>query len=382
MLPEGRKGRPMTLDDGEKEPVSDYQRLASPRRRPPPGSPPGTLVPTADSPPPVLSATTYGPDVYDEHPLKEVEHLGSYFGTAPVTWIDVQGLGDIGVLRRLAGVIGLHSLALEDVVHLHQRAKTEIYEDHLFIVIRLPHAEEGFETEQVSMVLGPDYLVTFQERPGDSFAPVRERLRKRGRIREFGADYLAYALIDALVDSYFPILEDYGERVEALELEVTERPTQDTLSTLHGLKRELLMVRRAIWPLREMTNALLREETPFVDRSTRIYLRDCYDHAVQLMDMLEVYRDISSSLVDIYLSAMSQKTNEIMKVLTIIATIFIPLGFIAGLYGMNFDRVSPYNMPELGWRFGYPLVLLVMAAVAGGLLYFFRRRGWLGGGRR
>jgi magnesium transporter len=230
-------------------------------------------------------------------------------------------------------------------------------------------------------VLGENFVLTFQEGGGDCFDPVRKRLRrKRGRIRDVGADYLAYALLDAVIDGFYPVLEDCGERLGVLEDEIIGAPSGAAVTDVHDLKHDLLTLRRAIWPQREMINTLLRDESELVSAATRIYLRDCYDHAVQLMDIVETYREIASALVDVYLSSVSARLNEIMKVLTIIATIFIPLSFIASVYGMNFDRnASPLNMPELGWRYGYVFSLALMLAIALGLLYYFRRRGWLGG---
>jgi magnesium transporter len=269
---------------------------------------------------------------------------------------------------------------LEDVVNTHQRAKLEEYDDHLFVVLRVPLEFADFRSEQLTLFLGGDYLLSFQEKPSAILDPVRARLRAgRGRIRNSGPDYLAYAIIDVCLDAYFPVLERCGERVEALEQAVLEQPDDRVIAGIHAVKRELLAIRRALWPQREMLNGLIRDESPLISERTRVYLRDCYDHVIQLIDLVETYREIASSLVDIYLSSVSSRLNEVMKVLTIIATIFIPLGFIASLYGMNFDRaVSPLNMPELGWYFGYPLVLLIMCATVFGLLYYFRRRGWLG----
>jgi magnesium transporter len=231
------------------------------------------------------------------------------------------------------------------------------------------------------MFLGANFLLTFQERTGDCFDLVRDRIRRRrGHIRERKADYLAYALLDAVIDGYFPVLEACGERLESLEDAVLDKPSGEQSAQIHEMKRDLLTLRRAIWPQREMINALTRDSSAHVSDQTRVYLRDCYDHTIQLMDMLETYREIASGLVDVYLSSVSARMNEIMKLLTIIATIFIPLGFIAGLYGMNFDTgVSPWNMPELSWRWGYPFALGLMAVVAIGLLLFFRKRGWIGG---
>jgi magnesium transporter len=236
------------------------------------------------------------------------------------------------------------------------------------------------ESEQMSLFLGKDFLLTFQERPGDGFEPIRERIRRnRGRIRQSKADYLAYALIDATVDTYFPILEAYGEAVDELEAAVLASPQRDLIPRIHELKMDLLSLRRIVWPQRDMVNSLIREVSPLIEAHTRVYLRDCSDHAVQLLEILETYREIASGLVEVYLSGVSWRTNEIMKVLTIIATIFIPLGFVASVYGMNFDRtVSPWNMPELGWRWGYPMALGLMAAIAAGLMVYFRVRGWVG----
>ncbi|MEC9339908.1 MAG: magnesium/cobalt transporter CorA, partial [Pseudomonadota bacterium] len=227
---------------------------------------------------------------------------------------------------------------------------------------------------------GEGFLLTFQERAGDCFDPVRERIRRRhSQLRERGADYLTYALLDAVVDSGFPVLEACGERLEVLEAAVSSGSRDVQVTDIHRIKRELLDLRRTVWPQREMVSALAREPTAYISDQTRIYLRDCYDHTVQLMDLLETYREIASSLIDLYLSSVNARMNEIMKVLTIIATLFMPLSFVASLYGMNFDRtVSPWNMPELGWALGYPFILVLMLAMAFGMLWFFLRRGWIG----
>ncbi len=272
--------------------------------------------------------------------------------------------------------------ALEDVVNVHQRPKVEEYEDHSFIVTRMIQSDQAPTTEQVSMFLGERFLLTFQEQPGDCFNLVRDRLRKhRGQIRERKADYLVYALLDAVIDGYFPVFEDFGERLETLENLVMGQPSRDLVAQIHGMKRNLLALRRAIWPQREMVNALMRESLTHISDETRPYLRDCYDHTIQLMDVVETYREIASGLADVYLSSTSARMNEVMKVLTIIATIFMPLGFIASLYGMNFDaKASPWNMPELEWYWGYPFALVLMSVVALGFLAYFRRKGWIGGG--
>ena len=232
------------------------------------------------------------------------------------------------------------------------------------------------------MVLGEGWVLTFQERAGDCFEPVRERLRHgKGRIRQTGADYLAYALLDAAIDGYFPLLETMGEAIETLEDSVVTDPDRRQVEQLHHIKRDLLVLRRAIWPLRELLGALLRDETSVITPATRPYLRDTYDHTVQLMDIVETYREIASGLLDVYLSSQSARLNEVMKVLTIIATIFMPMSFVASLYGMNFDTTHPFNMPELSWPFGYAFALFIMATIATGLLWWFKRKGWLGDGR-
>jgi magnesium transporter len=325
---------------------------------------------------------------YEGHRL--VEHHGATLADIerraaglPKIWIDVQGLADLELIRGLGERYGLHPLTVADVVHVHQRPKLENHENHLFIVLRLPHREDALLTEQLSIVLGPDFVLTFQEYPGDCFDPVRERLRRpASALRERGVDYLTYALIDALVDSYFPILEGYGELIEALEEEVIARPEPARVLRIQRLRRELLEIRRALWPQRDVLSALMREDTPCIAPGTRVFLRDCADHTAQLLDMVEIHREVTSGLLDLHLSSLSTRMNEVMKVLTIIATIFIPLGFIAGLYGMNFDpQISPFNMPELDWRFGYPFALALMLAVALGMLAYFWRKGWIGGRR-
>lgn len=353
------------------------------RRRVPPGAPPGTLLADPDAVAPEVRLIAYGPDGLEEREIAAVEELEATPGALPVTWINVDGLADLALIKALGELFGLHRLALEDVVNVHQRPKVEEYEHHAFVVTRMIQSAAAPTGEQISMFLGDRFVLTFQERAGDCFEPVCERIREhRGQIRERGADYLAYALLDAVIDSCFPVLEEYGERIEALEAAVMTAPGEHHVPEIHAVKRELLGLRRTIWPQREMLSALARDSTAYISEPTQIYLRDCYDHTVQLMDLLESYREITSSLIDVYLSSVSARMNGIMKVLTIIATIFIPLGFIAGVYGMNFDRdVSPWNMPELGWVLGYPFALALMLLTALGLLGFFYRRNWLGGRR-
>jgi magnesium transporter len=339
------------------------------------------LIVDPESPHPVIRVFAYGPDEVVEQEISEPQRVRDFLDKWPVLWVDVEGLGDVETIRALGEIFGLHRLALEDVLNVHQRPKIEQYGNYCFIVTRMVSLGEHLETEQLNIFLGQNFVLTFQEgRPGDCLDLIRERIRqKRGRIREAGLDYLAYALLDAVIDCYFPILEEYGERLEAFEDAILTSPNSDTIARIHEVKRNLLTLRRALWPQREIFNSLLREETPFVIHETRLYLRDCYDHVSQLIDLIETYRELGSDLTDVYLSSISNRTNEIMRVLTVIATIFIPLTFIAGVYGMNFNpSVSPWNMPELNWYWGYPFALLLMLIVTVGQLIFFRRRGWLG----
>ncbi len=358
-----------------------------PRRRTAPGSPPGTLVVDPQAPAPRMQVFCYGADAFREVPEASLDDVA-----APVEgrtlWLNVDGLGHADTLKRIGERFGLHPLALEDVVNVHQRPKFEAYDDQLFLIVRVPLApadavapgQIGLHTEQVAICLGRAQVVTFQESAGDAFEPVRHRLRTASSaLRRRGADYLAYALLDAAIDAYFPLLEAFGERLESLESEVVERPQREHATRIHDLKRDLLTVRRAVWPMRDLLAAMLRDDTPLIDEHTRVYLRDCLDHTIQLIDIIETYREIASGLVDIHLASVSNRMNEVMKVLTIIATIFIPLTFVAGIYGMNFDPgAGPWSMPELGWRYGYPAVMALMLTVAVGLVLWFRRLGWIG----
>jgi magnesium transporter len=356
------------------------------RKRPPPGSSPGTLEIDPAQPAPQMRLIAYGPDLYEERPVtgaaELVEPLKS--GKFPVVWLDVDGLGDASIIEAIGQVVGLHRLSLADVVNTLQRPKVEDFGTYLFAVLRMPTAANGaeFDTEQVSLVLGPNFVLTFQERskPGDCFGPVRDRLRQsKGKIRSRGPDYLAYAVIDAAVDAYFPILEDMGERLDTMEECVLEGIDRSAMQQLHRMRRQLLTVRRATWPLREAVAVLHREHLPLIKDETRIYFRDCYDHTVQIIDLLETYRELGAGLMEVYLSTVSNRMNQIMKVLTIITTIFIPLTFIAGIYGMNFQPdAGPLNMPELRWKYGYVTVLGVMLLIAVIMVIAFRRRGWIG----
>ena len=350
------------------------------RRRTPIGAAPGTLNVDPHGQQPIIRVMAYDSERFAEQEIDDPEQARSFLNQWPVTWINVDGLGDAKTIRALGEIFGLHRLALEDVTSPHQRAKVEQYGEDIFIVARMPSLAEGLGTEQVSFFLGKNFLVSFQEKVGDCFDPVRDRIRHaRGRVRQAGADYLAYALFDAIVDAYFPIVEEYGEKVEAVEDQVMANPGRQVAGRIHQIKRDLIVLRRAVWPLREGANSLCRDTATIITNETRIYLRDCYDHTIQIMDLVEGHREAASDLMNLYLTCISNRMNEVMKVLTIIATIFIPLTFIAGIYGMNFDpKESPLSMPELKWYWGYPCCLAVMAVVAIALLAFFQRKGWLG----
>ncbi|MBW4446369.1 MAG: magnesium/cobalt transporter CorA [Spirirestis rafaelensis WJT71-NPBG6] len=342
-----------------------------------PGDMPGTLIVDADAPPPIIFLIDYNQTKVTRKQLNTPEECTPYLDRESVSWVDVQGLGSADILHRLGKVFDLHPLVLEDVVNVPERPKIEDYDDQLVIISRMVVPKErvcGFYSEQVSLVLGKHYLLTVQEEPEhDCLEGVRSRIQKgKGLIRSSGADYLAYALLDAIIDGFFPVLELYGDRIEELEEEVIIKPTPKTLQKIYKIKRELLQLRRAIWPQRDAINSLIREGNDLISEEVRIYLRDCYDHAVQVMDMVETYRELASGLMDVYLSAVSNRMNEVMKLLTVVSAIFIPLTFIAGVYGMNFEY-----MPELKWHWGYWVCWAVMIAIALGLIFFFWRKGWL-----
>ena len=347
-----------------------------------PGSLPGTIAIKAQAKHPEIVLIDYNQDQFTYLSDLTPEDCAAHLDTESVSWVDLSGLGHEQTLQQLSKVFNLHPLVLENIVNVPQRPKIEDYQDQLVIITQmvvLKAKEQGFWLEQVSFVLGEHYLLTVQEEPErDCFEPIRDRLRhNKGMIRSFGADYLTYALWDAIIDGYFPVLEVYGERIEALEDEVVVNPSDRTLTKIHQIKRELLTLRRAIWPQRDAINRLIRDGSPLVDPAVHPYLKDCYDHTVQIIDMIETDRELASGLMDVYLSAVSNKMNEVMKLLTVISTIFIPLTFIAGVYGMNFNPdVSPWNMPELNWYWGYPFCWGVMSAIATMLVAYFWQRGW------
>lgn len=292
-----------------------------------------------------------------------------------VTWINADGIHDTRMVQAIGDAVGIHPLTLEDIANTSQRPKIEDYGDYLYVAIRMlsPDSDGEFQSKQVSLVLGRGYVISFQEQPGDAFERIRERLRAgAGRLRSEGADYLFYALLDAIVDSYFSVIEVFGERIEAVEEEVVADPDRETLQAIYALKRSLVALRRSVWPLRDVVAELERGDSPLIRESTLVYLRDVYDHTIEVAETVETYRDTMSGLLDVYLSSQSSRMNEIMKVLTIIATIFIPLTFIAGLYGMNFAY-----MPELRHPWGYPAALTLMAIIAGVMLLYFKKKGWI-----
>ena len=348
------------------------------RRRAPIGAPPGTLVPDDRA-----SPTSIRMMVVEDNRVEHVENASiaqvrAALGSRKRVWVDVIGLADHELLSAVGELFSLDPLALEDITNTNQRPKVDTYESHALIVVHMFDGTSVRSKEQFSILFDKRHVVTFQERPGDCLEPVRKRLQgANGRIRKRGAPYLVYALLDTILDAYFPILEKIGEEIEELEDRITQDPRPEDVGRLHEIKRELLVVKRALWPSREMLSAMSREELGLIPADVQHYLRDTYDHAIQLIDLVETYRELATGLLDLYLSSVSTRMNEVMKVLTIISTIFIPLGFLAGVWGMNFHAVSPWNMPELGWRYGYPLALVVMAVIAGGLLYLFRRKKWL-----
>lgn len=354
------------------------------KRYHPPGTAPGTLQhhAAARGVPLKISLSEYTAGEFQELALVEPEECRAYLESDSLTWIHVQGDAAPDTLRQLGKLFGLHHLALEDVINIGQRPKVDDYEDQLFVIMTHPvmTADSNVpKMEQLSIFAGPNFLISFHPGSNDPFDPIRARLRDASsRLRSRGADYLLYALIDLVIDEGFPLLERVGDEMDQLEERLFGAPTLESLQELHRLKRTMLTLRRMLWPQRDVLNSLVRDEGGIIAAENEVYFRDCYDHAIQIIDLIETYRDMVTGLMDIYHSSVSNRLNEIMRVLTIIATIFIPLTFIAGVYGMNFDNSdSPWAMPELGWYYGYPLVLLSMVSVLVGMLGYFRRRKWL-----
>jgi len=354
--------------------MSRFVKKASKKK----GLPPGTLVSVSDGGDERIKIRIID---YDSNDLeeREIDSIADAFpfkDTPTVTWVNIDGLSDIDSIERLGNQFGIHSLVLEDIVSLGQRPKLEDFDDHIFIVCKmLEFDKEVRETrsEQLSILIGKNYVISFQERVGDVFDHVRERIRKgKGKIRKKGPDYLAYALLDAVVDNYFTVLERIGETVEDMEDEVLDNPVPKTLQAVHRVKADLVFIRKSIWPLREVLNGLSRGDSQLIQEATCIYFRDVQDHTVQVMDSVEALKDMSGGLLDTYLSSVSNRMNEVMKVLTIFASIFIPLTFVAGVYGMNFEY-----MPELKWKQGYFIVWGIMLFMGASMLLYFKRRRWI-----
>ncbi len=348
------------------------------------GLPPGTLVYVGDKAQKKVRITLidYTEEDLNESKIKRIEDCFTYRDKESVTWINVDGINRPDIIEKLGSHFNLHPLLLEDILNTSQRPKIEDYGDHIFVVLRMFYFDKSRQTinsEQISLVFGENYVISFQEAMGDVFEQVRERIRNaKGRIREKGADYLAYALIDAVVDNYFVVLENTGRKIEEIEEDLVEEPEPRDLTSIHKLKREVVYLKRSVWPLREVISRLERGGSELIEDSTGIYLRDVYDHTIQVIDSIETYRDMLSGMVELYLSSISNKMNQTMKVLTIIATIFIPLTFIAGIYGMNFNpEASPYNMPELNSYWGYVSVWIAMIVVATVMVIYFKKKKWL-----
>jgi magnesium transporter len=342
------------------------------------GLPPGTLVHIGEDQTEKvkLRLIDYNDDHFEEKELHTIFESFPYKDKESVTWLDMVGVHEVDIIGALGKYYNLHPLLLEDLMNTDQRPKLDDYEDYLCLFLKILSYDDSnhrLRVEQISLVLGPHFVFTFQERDNPVFEPVRDRLRKaKGRIRKLGPDYLAYSLIDGVVDSYFAVLEKTGERIETLEEELVDNPQPKTSRQIHLLKKDLILLRRAVWPLREVVNTLVKEDSPLIQERTKLFLRDIYDHAVHVIETLETFREMASEMIDVYLSSVSNRMNEVMKVLTIIATIFIPLTYIVGIYGMNFKY-----MPELEWSYGYPLLWLIMLGVALTMLVLFRRKKWL-----
>ena len=346
-------------------------------RRAKAGLPPGTLMPLGERrvARTTLTLIEYNAERFAERVLPDTEACRELKNTSAVHWLNIEGLHDVDVIQRVGEIFGIHPLVLEDIVTVGQRPRMEDYGDYLYIVVKMLYRsgdQQQIVSEQVSLILGSFGVLSFQEIEGDVFNPTRERIRAaKGRVRSSGPDYLAYRLLDAVIDNYFIILEDVSDRVELIEDQVADRPEPGVIHDIHRLKRDMIFLRKALWPVREVVGGLEKSESDLIAQSTEIFLRDAYEHTIQVIDTVETLRDTLSSALDIYLSSMSNRMNEIMRVLTVMSTLFIPLTFIVGVYGMNFE-----HMPELTWRYGYLGVWCVMAATVIVMTLYFRRQKW------
>ena len=342
------------------------------------GQSPGTLVHVGDQKIDTarIAVMNYDQDRLEEKELNRIEESYIYTDTPPITWINIDGLHEIELIEKIGTHFNIHPLILEDIVNTGQRPKVEDFEDYIYLVFKMLKFDEKtshISSEQVSFILGPNFLISFQEAEGDVFNFVRERIRKgRGRIRKAGPDYLAYALIDAVVDHYFLILEKVGEKIEQLEEKVQSEPTPQILQSIHDLKREVIYLRKQVWPVREVVNTWHKTESVLVQDANKVFIGDVYDHTIQVIDTIESFRDIITGMMDLYLSTVSNRMNEVMKVLTIMATIFIPLTFVAGIYGMNFKF-----MPELEWKWSYPVLWILLIVIFVSMIIYFKRKKWL-----
>lgn len=322
-----------------------------------------------------ITITCYDENRFEQREVKKIEDCFPIKNRPGVTWVNIDGVHDVGIIEKIGSHLGIHPLVLEDILNARERPKTEDFDDYISIIVRMLYhgkTKNNIITEQVSLLLGSNYVVTFQERVGDVFDNVRERLRTgKGRLRRNGADYLAFGLLDAIVDNYFVVLESIGEKIDYFEEAVIQRPTTEVLHDLHALRRRLLSMSRVTWAVREVVDSLQRSESELIKEPTKIFLRDVYDHTIQIIDNVETFRDMFSSMLDVYVSSISNRLNQIMKVLTVIATVFMPISFIAGVYGMNFKF-----MPELDAQLAYPLVLLSMLGIALVMLAYFKKKKW------
>jgi magnesium transporter len=340
------------------------------------GLPPGSLIHVGDKKSEEVKVTVidYNEKNFEEIEVKNVEDCFPFKDKPSVTWINIDGVSKTEIIEKIGNNYGLHPLVSEDILNTGQRPKLEDYENYIYVVLKMLYQPKNeIISEQVSIILGKNYVLSFQETSGDVFQNIRDRIRNgKGRIRKMGADYLAYSLIDSIVDNYYIVLETLGDKLEEIEDNVVNNPIPDTLKTIHSMKRELIFLKKSIWPLREVINNLHRAESTLIEKSTTIFIRDLSDHTIQVVDTIESFREMNSGMLDIYMSSVSNKMNEVMKVLTIFAAIFIPLTFIAGIYGMNFQY-----MPELGWQWGYFTVIGFMAFVGIVLLFYFKMKKWM-----
>jgi len=328
-----------------------------------------------------IDVIEFNKDAFRRVEINSVDECSGYHNPGTISWFNINDIHNTELITKIGGYFNIHPLSLEDIANTGHRPKIEENDQYIFLIVKMLDLDENgkVRSEQLSIVIGSDYIISFQENVGDIFGPLRERLEKSlPRTRYLNADYLAYSLLDAVVDNYYTILEKLGEQAENLEDSIALEASRENLGQIHELRRELLYLRKAVWPLREVIGALDRNGSNLIHRSSRPYIRDLYEHAVQVIDTVEMLRDITSGLLEIYLSSIGNKTNSVMKVLTIIATIFIPLGFLAGVFGMNFNTsASPFNMPELNYKYGYPLFWLLVIIVGGGLLLLFKKKRWL-----